>query len=107
MVSYFLLDTSHQDYADLIEQCRTEHVKNAPGCLLSAALNAGGTRALVKVAGVNRTWLNSAAVVDKSEKADHSKFVEMVYGDLWRTLPPRDGGNPSSTHNDTLDGGAV
>lgn len=82
--AYFLLDTTAPGYATLIEACRAEHEKNAPGHLLSVALNRAGTRALVKVAGVKSDFVK-AGVLDKCDTPEEhvSKFVPMVYTAEW------------------------
>lgn len=110
MPAYFVLDTGHADYAGLIAACTAAHEQNAPGCLLSVFLNTSGTRALVKVAGVSKDWLNSAAVLDTASKAEHQKILDMCYGDSmsgWVAPDTKDGGGANASHSDSIDGGAV
>ena len=83
--AYFLLNTAALDYPSLINQSRTEHEKNSPGCLLSITPNRDGSLALVKVAGVRQNWINSSAVLDKCDSMeDHrTKFVPLVRTASW------------------------
>ena len=83
-VAYFLLDIGHADYTRLITQCRREHERNATGCLLSVALNVAGTKALVKVAGVRKTFLRSRALLDTAiGYEEHKKFVALMATKEW------------------------
>lgn len=109
MPGYFVLDTSHPGYAAKISACQTAHVANSPGTLLSVFLSTNGTRALVKVAGVEKDWLSGSGVLDTADKADHHRMVEMCYGRIggWAAKAAVDGGDADSNHADTLDGGLV
>ena len=110
MPSYFLLDTTHPNYATTLASCDTVHTTNAPGHLLSVSLNKDGSLALVKVSGVDKSWLSGPEVIEKENKTEHYLFVEMVQGDrlvvgtVWSTI---DGGNAEAIHDDILDGGGA
>ena len=62
----------------------------------------------MKVAGVAKDWLSGAGVLDTADKLDHSRMVEMCYGEIagWVSAPSmKDGGGANAAHADSLDGG--
>ena len=102
------MDTAHAGYAAKISACTTAQAANSPGTILSVFLNANGTRALVKVVGVEKDWLSGAGVLDTADQLDHSRMVEMCYGEIagWVFAPStKDGGGANATHSDSMDGG--